>query len=126
MDYFYVGNGHNTVGLSNPFLKSSFKLNETSNLIAHLHYFQSAVDLLNTDGSSAEAYLGTELDLVYNLQVAEAINLKIGLSALKGSSSMELIKAGSADNMNVWAWSMLTFKPVLFKTELSQIENEID
>ena len=116
MDYFYVGNGHGGVGLTDAYVKFNFKLSDKSNLLTHIHYFNSAVDLTNTDGSSASANLANELDLVYNLNVQKDINWKLGVSVMSPNDSMGLVKNGNPDDMTSWAWTMLTIKPTLFKS----------
>lgn len=115
MDYFYVGNPHNNVGLVDLNLKTTFKTGEKSSLMLHLHYFNAQADIIAADNSTASSYLGTEADLVYNNNLAKGVNLKVGFSYMAAGDSMELIKSGSKDELNIWGWTMLTVKPVLFK-----------
>ncbi len=115
MDYFYVGNPHNNVGLLDLNLKTTLKTGERSSLMLHLHYFNAQADLIAVDNSTASAYLGTEADMVYNNNLAKGVNLKVGFSYMAAGDSMELIKNGSKDELNVWGWTMITLKPVLFK-----------
>ncbi|WP_157638287.1 alginate export family protein [Flexithrix dorotheae] len=119
MDYFYVGNPHMNKGLVNPYLKTNFKLGGKSNLIAHIHYFQSAVGITNTEtGEDLSKTLGQEIDLVYNLNLGKEVNLKVGYSQMFASESMEYVKSvANAKGSNNWAWVMLTIKPTLFTSK---------
>jgi hypothetical protein len=117
MDYFYVGNAHSNVGLTDLYLKASLKSGEKSKILIHVHQFLSPVDLTEADGSDASASLAQEIDLVYNLNVSEDVNFKFGLSAMQASESMELIKTGDSDQLNLWGWTMVTIKPTLFSSK---------
>ncbi|MDN5213981.1 alginate export family protein [Fulvivirgaceae bacterium BMA12] len=115
MDYFYVGNGHGNVGLRDFFIKSKIKTGQKSGLIIHLHEFLSNATIMDGDNNESSSVLGTEIDLVYNLDIAKEVNFKLGYSQLFASDSMEIIKGGDKSELNNWAWAMLTIKPVLFK-----------
>jgi hypothetical protein len=117
MDYFYVGSSHKNVGLTDLYFRGVFTTGKRSKLIADTHYFLSAVDLRDVTGATKKKSLGTEMDLVWNYEIETDVNLKIGYSQLFATSSMELIKNGSRNEINNWAWMMLTFKPELFKSE---------
>lgn len=108
MDYFYVGNHINNVGLLNFYAKANFKLNKKSNLIAFLHNFSAAANI----NATASKQLGNELDLVYNYSLTKQINFKVGYSHLFASDSMKILK-GNFVNTNNWAWVMITIKPKL-------------
>ena len=114
MDYFYVGNPFGDVGLTDLYAKWKLKINEKGSLNVHLHEFLSAVDLSEEFAGTPENTLGTELDLVYNLQLDKVVNLKVGYSQMFATSSMELLKGGDQDLLQNWAWVMLTIKPRLF------------
>ena len=60
--------------------------------------------------------LGTEVDLVLNLNLTSNTNIKLGYSQMFATSTMEVLKGGNKDLTNNWAWLMLTFKPTLFKS----------
>ena len=116
MDYFYVGNPSGDVGLIDVYLNAKFGLSDKSALNIALHRFNSQVDL--TEQFAAESNtLGTEIDLVYNLNIDKAVNLKIGYSQMFADSNMELIKTGDSNATNNWAWAMLTIKPKLFESK---------
>ena len=110
MDYFYVGNHANNVGLNNLYGKIAMPTGETSGLGLDVHFFSSQAQL--TDNQ--ESYLGTELDLVYNKTISKNIKMAIGYSQLFASESMSAIKGGiSSDNTNNWGWVQLIVNPRL-------------
>jgi hypothetical protein len=111
MDYFYVGNHKNSVGLHDMFLKPSFIFNKVT-LLTHLHVFSSAAKI----GDDIDSYLGTEIDLQLKYVIAEKLAFQAGYSHMFASSSMEVLKgSGSKDATNNWAYLMLTIKPTLYK-----------
>lgn len=118
MDYFYVGNGHSNVGLTDLFLKANLKVGDRSNLLVHLHEFMSPVDITGTDGTKASSSLAQEIDLVYNLQLNKEVNFKFGFSALQGQDTIEMIKSGDSNKLNYWGWTMITFKPTFLVSAL--------
>lgn len=114
MDYFYVGNNHQNVGLTDVFVKTNWKLSEKSNMLVHLHQFTSPVSIDDADGNSLTKSLGQEVDLVFNHKVAKDVNWKLGFSALSGNQTLETIKTGDDNGLNYWGWTMLTIKPSFF------------
>ena len=121
MDYFYVGNNHGqngkTAGLLDIYLQSKFKLGEKAALVAHFHHFESpaAIYALEGTGEKLPAVLGNEIDLVYNLNIAPAVNLQVGYSHMFTASSMDTIKnVQESSKVSNWAWTMISFKPELF------------
>ena len=121
MDYFYVGNNHGqegrTAGLLDVYVQSKFKLGKRSALIAHLHHFQSPTTVYAAEGTTEElsSGLGEEIDLVYNLNLAEDVNFKLGYSQLFSTDALEMLKGGGErQGMNQWAWAMLSFSPTFF------------
>ena len=117
MDYFYVGNPSGDVGLIDLYMKAKFKLSDKSALNFHVHQFSSQIDLKEQFTEAESNILGTEIDLVYNLNIDKAVNLKIGYSHMLATSSMEFIKTGDRNTINNWAWAMLTIKPKLFESK---------
>ncbi|APQ16753.1 alginate export family protein [Maribacter hydrothermalis] len=115
MDYFYVGNHANNVGLNDVYAKAIFTTGEKSNLLVKAHYFSANADLIG----NADAYLGTEIDVVYTRALMKNVKLNVGYSQMFASESMSLIKGGTPnDNTNNWGWVQLIVNPNLFKTDL--------
>lgn len=114
MDYFYVGNHANNVGLNDLYAKAVFKTGENSNLLAKAHYFMANAKLSNDE----DAYLGTEVDLVFTQNLMKDVKINVGYSHMFASESMSLIKDGLPDdNTNNWAWVQLTINPTLFTSK---------
>lgn len=108
MDYFYVGNHANSIGLVDVHIGANFKISEKSGLL---------VKVLNFSGEKAlpsgEKSLGTELDLVYTHKF-KGFLIKGGYSQMFASDGMYELKgldeSLAADTQN-WAWVMLVLKP---------------
>ncbi|MBR9855588.1 MAG: alginate export family protein [Algicola sp.] len=116
MDYFYVGNHANNVGLNDLYAKAVIPTGEKSRLLVKGHYFASNADLIG----DADKYLGTEVDLVYTQQLITHVKLNVGYSHMFASESMGLIKDGRPnDNTNNWGWVQLIINPNLFKTVIN-------
>jgi len=116
MDYFYVGNHMNSVGLND----FNFGLNWSSGKWqagAIAHYFMSNAKLLDpTTNDAASSTLGTELDLSLGYKFNDWINFSGGYSQMFATSSMEILKGGSKDVTNNWAYLMITIKPTFLDT----------
>lgn len=113
MDYFYVGNHINSVGLLDLNLPLTYQKNRLRlQLIPHV--FSSAAKVIGTLNDKQDSYLGTEIDFLMGYKVAEAIDFQIGYSQMFASETMEILKGGNSRNVNNWAWAMFVFKPKLF------------
>lgn len=106
MDYFYVGNHLNGVGLSDAYLKFTTAKNKTV-LNADLHCFASAAKI----SATASSYLGTEVDLTLTHTLNPATKIAFGYSQMFGTASLELLKGGSSSAFNNWAYVMITVTP---------------
>ena len=112
MDYFYVGNHGNNVGLLDFYLKTKFKFNEKSNLYVGIHNFSAAAKRTNIDKQ-----LGNELDFVYAYKLQKDVILKAGYSHFFASEGMEALPNGNTSGAtNNLGWVMLVIKPTLFKS----------
>ncbi len=108
MDYFYVGNHANSVGLFDIHVSSNFKLGAKSNLMVKVLNFNADQDL-----PSGESSLGTEVDLVFK-QGFKGFALVAGYSHMFASDGMYELKGvpeANAAGMQNWIWGMLVFKP---------------
>lgn len=116
MDYFYVGNHANNVGLNDVYAKAVITTNEKSNLLLKGHYFLANANL----SGDADNHLGTEIDLVYTQSIMPYVKLNVGYSHLFASRSMSLVKEGRPnDNTNNWGWVQITINPKLFSTNFN-------
>lgn len=119
MDYFYVGNFKNTVGLQDVYLKLNLTSNKWQfNLTPHL--FSSAATVLNPADLTKEMdnYLGTEIDFVTTYMFKKDITLSAGYSQMFGSDTLEVLKAGNKGYDNNWAWVMININPRIFSTSI--------
>lgn len=112
MDYFFVGNHVNSVGLTNPFLRLVFKP-ENWAINATVHYFASSAQILDPSDPSQTLrnYLGTEVDLSVSRTLTKYLSLSAGYSQMFATNSMEAIKGGDSSSTNNWAWLMISFTP---------------
>jgi len=113
MDYFYVGNHANNVGLLDLYMGTTIKTGKKTGLNIRLHHLNAAADLIGTSSKN----LGTEADLVFNYNFTQTITIKAGYSQLFASEGMEILKNNFDDNQNCWGWAMVTIKPTLFKNQ---------
>jgi len=112
MDYFYVGNHANSVGLNDINATISYK---KDNFLAKVvpHLFSTAADVYNgTD--KMEANLGTEIDVTISYKIAKDISLSAGYSKMLATDTMEALKGGDKDENNSWGWIMFRFTSKLF------------
>jgi hypothetical protein len=108
MDYFYVGNHANTVGLFDVHVSANFTFNETSNLLVKALNFRGEQAL-----ASGEKSLGTELDLVYTKKF-KGYSMVLGYSHMFAADGMYELKGvteANASDVQNWAWAMLVVKP---------------
>ncbi|WP_423128834.1 hypothetical protein [Gaoshiqia sp. Z1-71] len=110
MDYFYVGNHLNNVGLNDIYLRYDHTKDKL-NLNAQIHYFSAAAKI-NAD---AKNYLGTELDLGAGWKISPEAIITGGFSYMFAGDSMELLKGGDQSAANYWGWLMLSVTPNFIK-----------
>lgn len=120
MDYFYVGTGSPTGGLSNPYAKIKYG-SKTKRFTAQVdyHYFSLAKNQKNTSGAPIHKYLGSEVDLVTTYALNKITTLEYGFSVMAASKSMEYAKnitPNTAKLTGLWSYLMISIKPAfLFK-----------
>lgn len=113
MDYFYVGNHGNSVGLNDMYLNVTTKIKKVT-VLAFVHLFSTAADLADAAGDAMDAALGTEIDLVCAYKLNDISTIKAGYSQMFATETMETLKKsvpGAKDEMNNWAWLMLSVTP---------------
>lgn len=122
MDYFYVGNHLNTVGLQDIYFKLKYK-HKKFNIGSDYHAFLSGAkikdsDILNTDPTkNMSGFLGSEIDLYAGFPITKGVNFNINYSMMFGTESMEAIKGGNRKQFNNYAYCQVVIKPVLFDSE---------
>ncbi|AUS04032.1 alginate export family protein [Pseudotamlana carrageenivorans] len=108
MDYFYVGNHANSIGLVDIHASANFKFSDSSSLLVKALNFRGEEAL-----ASGEKALGTEVDLVFS-KAFKGYALKVGYShmfAADGMYELKNVPEADADGVQNWAWAMLVFKP---------------
>lgn len=116
MDYFYVGNHVNNVGLRDLFLSLLYKKNKFSGVLT-IHQFCSTAAIIDPEDNANDLAnnLGMEVDLGVGYKLAESLMLKAGYSQMFATESMVALKGGSKDATANWAWLALSFNPTLIK-----------
>ena len=115
MDYFFVGPANGTVGVTDFFLKTKWKVGGAS-LLANAHHFLTGSEQVNAAGDRLSSSMATEVDLVYVRQLAPTVTLHVGYSHLLGTETLTALRPGTRKSNN-WAWTMITFQPELFNSE---------
>ena len=113
MDYFYVANHINSVGLLDISVPLKYQKEKvTLQLVPHL--FSSAANVVDGLGTKKDNYLGTEIDFSLGYKIADNIDFQVGYSHMFATETMQILKGGNHKNTNNWAWAMFVFKPKLF------------
>lgn len=116
MDYFYVGNHFNSVGLQDYYLKAFYKGSATL-LGAGLHFFASYGKVRNDDvpATAAGSFLGSELDLTVVHRLKPGISIQGGYSQMFATQAMAYLKdvPDGHRQVNNWAYVMFIFRPAV-------------
>lgn len=113
MDYFYVGNHLNNVGLEDAFLKFNYTVNKWQFSLSP-HVFLAPSKVVTPLNEELDSYLGTEVDFMATFNFKKDIVLTGGYSQMFGSETLEFIKSGDASHTNNWAWLMISVNPRIF------------
>lgn len=116
MDYFYVGNHIGSVGLKDYYIDLKYTNGRFSTYLTW-HYFQAANDVVNSlePTIAMPSSLGVEADFGVNVKLTDKFNVLAGYSQMLPTSTMVVLKGGSKEQVNNWAWVSLVFKPEFFK-----------
>jgi len=114
MDYFYVGNHQNSVGLQDVYLKLNYTSNKWQFTLMP-HVFNAPNTVLDASNNKMDGYLGTELDFTASYTIQKDIVASAGYSQMFGSGTLERLKnVTDAANTNNWVWVMVSFSPRIF------------
>jgi len=113
MDYFYVGNHQNSVGLADLFGKFTYSPGKLD-VSAIAHIFSSAANVIDENNEKRSKYLGTEIDLKGSYKIRKDMALSLGYSQMFGEPGLEILKGGDASRIQNWAWLAISFHPRLF------------
>lgn len=121
MDYFYVGNHLNSVGLNDFYFKAKYKTEKWWTAL-DIHQFMAAADVLDKkelglsgNYKAMNSALGTEIDFTAGYNLTKGVSLQIGYSQMFATETMQALKGGNKDETNNWMYMMLTFKPQFLK-----------
>ena len=113
MDYFYVGNYKNNVGLHDAFIKLTYAVEKWNfNLMPHLFFAGNTI--IDADNQKADSYYGTEVDFTLGYKLNKYIAATGGYSQMFGTDTLQQIKGGDVDHTNNWAWIMVNVDPTIF------------
>lgn len=110
MDYFYVGNHINSIGLHDGYLKYSHAMDKFR-FDADLHYFASAGKI----APEAGRYLGTELDLGVSHAISPMANISAGWSVIFAGENLERLRGGDHTAGQHWGYIMLSVTPAFIR-----------
>ena len=91
MDYFYVGNHQNSVGLQDAYLKLNYTQNKWQFTLMP-HVFSAPNTVLDAANKKMDSYLGTELDFTASYTLQKDIVASAGYSQMFGSATLERLK----------------------------------
>lgn len=115
MDYFFVGNHANNVGLNDLFLTWGMKKAKFNTGVS-VHFFSANGAVADFTGDKMSSYLGTEVDFTFGFPISKGVSLAGGYSQMFGTETLVSIKnAGSTNATSNWFWTMVTIKPAAFK-----------
>ncbi|PWH84696.1 alginate export family protein [Brumimicrobium oceani] len=115
MDYFYVGNHGNNVGLMDGYLKAKYSKGKYTFGLAN-HMFYAAADVARPGNFTPnfiamDPYLGYEIDFTVKYQFADEVTIQAGYSHMFGTGTMRELKNVDNNDTSGWAYVMLTLKP---------------
>ena len=111
MDYFYVGNHQNSVGLIDTAVGFNWRPSKGSVLRLKAHRFMAAAEMPRNVNSRD---LATELDIVYQKNVSPQMSFWLGASYLSATNGLQTLRHPLSKSRNSWFWAMLQIKPTLF------------
>lgn len=124
MDYYYVGNHINNVGLQDIILRLKYKTKKW-NIALDFHEFMTTADVLDTKElvatgkyTAMNSSLGTEIDLTFGYNLSDNVVLTAGYSHYLATETLGIIKNvkdwkgdGRTDQISNWGYVMIAFKP---------------
>ncbi len=115
MDYFYVGNHANSVGLNDFYGHLAYKKDKLH--LKVIPHFFSARGAVIQGTTEMDARLGTEIDFLFEYDLYKDVDISGGYSQMFATETMEVLKGGNSDITNSWIWLMVTIKPKLFSAK---------
>lgn len=114
MDYFYVGNHQNSVGLQDVFLSLVYTKQKLT-IEAIPHFFWSHASIYK-DTEKLQNFLGAELDLSAKYLLNKRISIHSGYSLFIDAEGLRVLKGVTGKNQNNWIWLMIIINMDLYKS----------
>ena len=113
MDYFYVGNHFNTIGLNDYYIKTTTKIAAKSTLKLNFHAFTANRKMgFDNNGKKISPFLGSEIDAVFIQKIGKIMTINVGQSFMINGNSMKLIKqVPNPKPVQSWTWVCIKFDP---------------
>jgi hypothetical protein len=115
MDYFYVGNHMNSVGLLDGYLRIKYAKDKMIYSV-NGHYFNAAADVKDlkaTNLAKRDPHLGAEIDFTCIYNFTDGVSFQGGYSHIFGTETLRTIKGGSISANSNWAYLMLLVRPAI-------------
>jgi hypothetical protein len=114
MDYFYVGNHVNSVGLVDAFFRAHYTYKKIL-LGLNTHMFSAAADVrdksVTTGIEKMSSGLGTEIDFTLGYNFTDGVSIQSGYSQMFATATMKALKGGQYTTTSNWAYVMLIIRP---------------
>ncbi len=115
MDYYYAGNTHRNVGISDSYLKVNFKAKKNFSLGMVLHQFVTPNKVINLN-QEYNSNLGQEMDLTVSYKINKFASLTGGYSFYLATPTVKFLKGVPTGMVyQQWAWVSLNITPTLFE-----------
>jgi hypothetical protein len=114
LDYFYVGNHANSVGLLDGFAKVSYTKNKLLYSLNY-HYFRASNDVKDktvlTEVKALDRNLGGEIDFTLSYNYTDGISIQAGYSQFFGTKTLQSLRGGNTTAYSNYAYVMLIVRP---------------
>ncbi|MBN1650854.1 MAG: alginate export family protein [Bacteroidales bacterium] len=123
MDYFFVGNHNNTVGLIDIYATVKVSANKWS-FFATPHYFLAAAEVNKSaidNYATMDKSLGLEIDMGITYAADKNMNFQMGLSEMFGTETLGYLQGNTNTNSynknGTWVYLMLSFNPNFYTSK---------
>ncbi|MEM7298504.1 MAG: alginate export family protein [Bacteroidota bacterium] len=115
-DFFYAGGFDIVPGLTDIFIKTSYKFSESVSAKLNGHYFQTAKKFLDESGGIVDdKYLGIEFDAGLDYKYSDDLKFKFGYTHFLPTTSLEILKGGDSDEIAQFGYVQITYSPTFLE-----------
>ena len=114
MDYFYVGNHIDNVGLIDVFGEVNYSVNKKLNLYFSPHQFFAPAKIKGYESKN----LSFEMDYVFSYKPNDYLRAQGGYSHFFETKGTRVVKQVYSNNTNNWFWIMISINPILFNNQM--------